>query len=48
MPIKTENGHKHKISGRLELTGSHFHYYNNYTYENVEYTSGKQYKKVLS
>lgn len=48
MAIKTENGHKHKICGRLELANGHFHHYTNYTHENVEYIHGRVLKRVLS
>jgi hypothetical protein len=48
LPVKIGNGHKHKIAGRLEIANAHFHYYENFTYENIEYTGGKAIKKVLS
>jgi hypothetical protein len=38
-PIKTKNGHIHKISGRSEGYDRHQHKYLNYTYEDVEYLS---------
>ena len=37
MPIKTENGHIHKMSGFLETNESHEHKYNSYTFGNVGY-----------
>lgn len=46
--IKTDCGHKHKISGKLNLTNSHSHLYENYTCENTECKRGKLLKKVLS
>lgn len=44
--VKTPNGHRHKMAGKLELADTHIHYYENYTYENVEYTSGKLLMKI--
>jgi hypothetical protein len=38
-PIKTENGHKHKIEGFLEVNNMHEHKFSNYTYEDVSYRS---------
>lgn len=37
MPIKTENGHIHKMDGLLELNNLHQHQYNGYTFEDVAY-----------
>lgn len=48
LPIKTSRGHKHKIAGKLNVSNSHCHYYENYTHENIEYTGGKILKRVLS
>ncbi|EGD46210.1 hypothetical protein Cpap_0504 [Ruminiclostridium papyrosolvens DSM 2782] len=48
LPIKTSRGHKHKIAGKLNVSDSHCHYYENYTHENIEYTGGKILKRVLS
>jgi hypothetical protein len=38
-PIKTENGHKHKIEGILEANNMHEHKYSSYTNEDVTYHS---------
>jgi len=38
LPIKTKNGHIHKIEGTLELNNSHEHKFTNYTHEEISYT----------
>ena len=38
-PIRTENGHKHKIEGILETNNLHDHKYSSFTYEDVAYHS---------
>jgi len=35
MPIKTENGHIHKIEGATAYTNGHAHKYKGYTYEDT-------------
>lgn len=42
IPIQTENGHIHKISGHLESSQGHIHYYNGYTFEDTAYIRGGQ------
>lgn len=37
LPVKTENGHIHKIEGVLEINNQHEHPYSSYTFEDVEY-----------
>lgn len=44
LPVKTPNGHMHKIEGMLEINNLHDHQMNGYTFEDVAYTPGK--KKV--
>ncbi len=39
LPVKTENGHIHKIEGVLESNAMHEHSYNSYTFEDVAYMS---------
>jgi len=41
IPKKTKNGHFHKMSGFLVMTKNHEHKYNDYTNENIEYSSKK-------
>lgn len=41
LPIKTENGHIHKMESILELNNSHEHRINGYTFEEISYISGK-------
>ena len=41
LPIKTENGHIHKMEGLLENNSMHEHAYAGHTYEDVAYNSGK-------
>lgn len=41
MPIRTENGHIHKIEGILELNNLHEHEFSDYTFEDIEYISTK-------
>lgn len=45
MPIKTENGHIHKMDGVLENNRLHEHFYNGYTFEEISYISGRLYKR---
>ena len=40
MPIKTENGHIHKMEGMLEMNDSHEHGFTGNTFEEVSYTHG--------
>jgi len=42
LPIKTENGHIHRIEGILESNNMHEHKYCGYTFEDVAYTGRKQ------
>lgn len=37
LPVKTENGHVHRIEGILEMNSLHDHNYSSYTFEDVEY-----------
>ena len=39
-PIKTQNGHIHKISGLLENNKGHEHKFKGYTFEDVSYITG--------
>ncbi|HHW47452.1 MAG TPA: hypothetical protein GXX14_02410 [Clostridiaceae bacterium] len=43
LPIKTENGHIHKMEGVLETNNMHEHKYSGHTFEEVSYISGKAY-----
>lgn len=45
-PIKTENGHIHKMEGLLETNNNHVHKYNGETYEEIQYISGKLCKQA--
>ncbi|MCX8131787.1 MAG: YmaF family protein [Clostridia bacterium] len=42
LPIKTENGHIHRIEGLLEVNNMHDHKYTSSTSEDVEYFSDKR------
>lgn len=42
-PIKTENGHIHKMEGILELSNEHKHEFTGYTSEEISYISGGAY-----
>ena len=39
LPVKTENGHIHRMQGVLELNDMHEHDYEGYTFEEVSYAS---------
>lgn len=48
LPVKTENGHIHRIEGILEINDMHEHKYSNYTFEDVEYISdGKRHEAYV-
>jgi len=47
LPVRTENGHRHKMSGILAECRCHEHKYCHYTSENVEYT-GKKAAPIMS
>lgn len=40
LPIKTENGHKHKIEGILDQNQSHEHPYSHYSQEDTAFRPG--------
>jgi hypothetical protein len=42
MPVKTENGHVHRMDGILETNISHQHSYDGYTTEEISYFSSRQ------
>jgi hypothetical protein len=42
MPVKTENGHVHRMEGFLESNGRHEHEFKGYTFEDISYFSTKQ------
>ena len=42
MPIRTENGHIHRMEGVLENNNMHEHEFRGYTFENISYISSKQ------
>jgi len=42
MPVKTENGHIHRMEGVLEFNNLHEHGYDGYTFEEISYFSSKQ------
>ena len=42
MPVKTENGHVHKMEGMLENNSLHEHKFKGYTFEDISYYSSKQ------
>ena len=37
MPIRTENGHVHRMTGTLEANDFHEHTYDGYTFEEISY-----------
>jgi len=39
LPIKTDNGHIHRMEGILEYNDFHKHKFRGYTFEDVGYTS---------
>ena len=41
LPVKTKNGHVHKLEGLFEVNGTHDHKYNDYTFEDIEYIPKK-------
>ncbi len=41
LPVKTENGHIHRIEGLLEMNNLHEHRFTGYTREEVHYISKK-------
>lgn len=41
LPVKTENGHIHRMEGVLELNDMHEHNYDGYTFEEILYISGE-------
>jgi hypothetical protein len=42
MPIKTDNGHIHKMDGILEVNSMHQHHYEGFTSEEISYFSSRQ------
>jgi len=46
LPVKTENGHIHKIEGVVEFNNMHDHKYADYTNEDIEYIPGKKTKEA--
>ncbi len=42
MPVKTENGHIHRMEGLLENNILHEHEFKGYTFEDISYYSSKQ------
>ncbi|MCX7923351.1 MAG: YmaF family protein [Clostridia bacterium] len=48
LPIKTENGHVHKIEGTLESTCLHEHKFASHTFEDVAYTFKKSSNKLCA
>lgn len=42
MPVKTENGHIHRMEGFLECNSLHEHEFKGYTFEDISYYSSKQ------
>jgi hypothetical protein len=47
LPLRTENGHIHKMEGMLETNNSHKHRFSGCTFEEVSYTKGNKAKEVL-
>ncbi|HOJ12093.1 MAG TPA: YmaF family protein [Clostridiales bacterium] len=47
LPVKTENGHYHKIQGLLESNGFHEHKFSGNTYEELTYTHGKETREAF-
>ncbi|NLC68884.1 MAG: hypothetical protein GX754_08950 [Clostridiaceae bacterium] len=48
LPVKTENGHIHKIEGFLESNSFHEHKFNGYTFEEISYSHDKKASEVLT
>lgn len=48
LPIKTENGHIHKLEGILESNNCHEHNFSGHTFEDVQYISRKIVKTALA
>lgn len=46
IPIKTDNGHIHKMEGILESMHLHEHKFSGHTFEEISYISGKAYSKA--
>jgi hypothetical protein len=42
MPVKTDNGHVHRMEGILEMNGLHEHEFEGYTFEEISYFNSKQ------
>lgn len=42
LPVKTENGHIHRMEGVLESNSLHEHEFKGYTFEDISYHSTKQ------
>lgn len=47
LPIKTENGHVHKMESVLELNSGHEHRFNGYTFEEISYISGRIFREAF-
>ena len=48
LPIKTENGHIHRIEGFLESNNTHEHKFSDFTFEDIEYFNRKIIREALS
>ncbi len=47
LPIKTENGHIHKLESLLEFNSEHEHTFSGHTFEEISYISGKAFGEAL-
>jgi len=48
LPIKTENGHVHKLEGYVETVNNHNHRYFNYTFDDKAYIPDLQLQKAYN
>ncbi len=47
LPIKTENGHIHKMEGLLEINNFHEHKFSGHTFEEISYSKGNETSEAL-
>jgi regulatory protein YycH of two-component signal transduction system YycFG len=48
LPVKTENGHVHKMDSLLEINNSHEHTFSSFTFEEIEYIRHKKSKEAFA
>jgi len=47
LPVKTENGHIHRIDGLLEFNNFHEHKFKGDTFEDISYINGTRTREAL-